>query len=253
MQGRSSFHLARGYHSNAAGIHFSVPFRSHSVQDACVQSCVLAMSVTEFACLLLFSCCAQAVQNSGLCESTLPTTMMVSAIGWSLKSGHVPRDQHVASCRLLDSMLRDCARTGRFKLLLRPRYLPGHFLGQWVRARVDKLRLSQASLVRAAVSVVFLQRTPSLRAHDPAAAPLPPELDMPAKRGSANERPVGRRSSGLEVLASSLLLLEVCKFSQLALKVNGMPILAQDGAKPWISSPCTDATLSSVLAFALDP
>ena len=51
--------------------------------------------------------------------------MIVSVIGWSLKSSHVPPEPRAAAYRFLDALLRLCAATGRFKLQLRPEFQPG--------------------------------------------------------------------------------------------------------------------------------
>ena len=61
-------------------------------------------------------------------DKTVPTSMLVSVIGWSLRASRVPAESRAAAHRLLDALLRVCAATGRFKLQLRPEFQPGQGL-----------------------------------------------------------------------------------------------------------------------------
>ena len=69
--------------------------------------------------------CMAEVNCSDLHETTVPTTMVVALITWSLRSGHVPKDTRAAAWRFLDNVLRQCTRTQKFKLVLRPEYVRG--------------------------------------------------------------------------------------------------------------------------------
>ena len=58
-------------------------------------------------------------------DLVLPTTMMVAAVAWALRSSHVTWDNRASAARMLDAMLHSCARTGKLKMQLAPEYVAG--------------------------------------------------------------------------------------------------------------------------------
>ncbi|CAE7226224.1 desi2 [Symbiodinium sp. CCMP2592] len=63
--------------------------------------------------------------KAALYDKTVPTTMLVAIVTWTLSNGHVKQGPRTIAFRLLDELLHASARLGHMKLLVRPDFQPG--------------------------------------------------------------------------------------------------------------------------------
>lgn len=58
-------------------------------------------------------------------EKTIPTSMVVSMIGWALRNGRMLPGVRVCTVKLLNGLVELCLQTGKFNLQIQPEMAEG--------------------------------------------------------------------------------------------------------------------------------